>query len=282
MLAALEGDLKALLASWFDVGLPRTARASTGTVPPRCWKSSPATRRCTSIRSWRDLKDRLDSDRRCYAFFHPRMPAEPLIFVEVALVQGLADSVQRLLDQKAPLIDLRAADTAIFYSISNCQRGLDGISFGNFLIKRVVDVLSARAAADSRPSRRSRRSPASAAGWTRELAEQRPGFLSEEECDRLRTAAPADRPGAGDRRAGAGGDPGRAAAGGAMLRCGVRPSRCCCGSARATCCWKSTRRGGRSTRWRISTSSNGARLERINCRCRHLREGAARRARRSW
>ena len=91
-----------------------------------------------SIRTWRDLKNRLDSDRRCYAFFHPRMPEEPLIFVEVALVKGMADSVQRLLDEKAPVLDPRQADTAIFYSISNCQRGLAGISFGNFLIKRVV------------------------------------------------------------------------------------------------------------------------------------------------
>ena len=95
------------------------------------------------IRSWRDLKNRLDSDRRCYAFFHPRMPGEPLIFVEVALVKGLAGSVQGLLDEKAPVLDPREADTAIFYSISNCQHGLAGISFGNFLIKRVVEELSA-------------------------------------------------------------------------------------------------------------------------------------------
>ena len=95
-----------------------------------------------AIRSWRDLKNRLDSDRRCYAFFHPRMPGEPLIFVEVALVRGLAGSVQDLLDEKAPVLDPRQADTAIFYSISNCQQGLSGISFGNFLIKRVVEELS--------------------------------------------------------------------------------------------------------------------------------------------
>ena len=71
----------------------------------------------------------------------PRMPGEPLIFVEVALVRGLAGSVQRLLDRRAPLLDPKEADTAIFYSISNCQRGLNGISFGNFLIKKVVAVL---------------------------------------------------------------------------------------------------------------------------------------------
>jgi malonyl-CoA decarboxylase len=96
-----------------------------------------------AIRSWRDLKNRLDSDRRCFAFFHPRMPEEPLIFVEVALVDGMAGNVQRLLDAKAETVDPKDADTAIFYSISNCQQGLAGISFCNFLIKRVAEQLAA-------------------------------------------------------------------------------------------------------------------------------------------
>ena len=95
-----------------------------------------------AIDSWDDLKNRLDSDRRCFAYFHPRMPDEPLIFVEVALVNGLANNIQGLLDENAPVQDPRNADTAIFYSISNAQRGLAGISFGNFLIKRVADSLS--------------------------------------------------------------------------------------------------------------------------------------------
>ena len=95
-----------------------------------------------AIRSWRDLKNRLDSDRRCFAFFHPRMPDEPLIFVEVALVDGMAGNVQRLLDARDETHDPKRANTAIFYSISNCQQGLAGISFGNFLIKRVADQLS--------------------------------------------------------------------------------------------------------------------------------------------
>jgi malonyl-CoA decarboxylase len=93
------------------------------------------------IRSWSDLKNRLDSDRRCYAFFHPRMPMEPLIFVEVALTEHLADNVQALLDEHAPVFDAQRANTAIFYSISNTQPGLRGVSFGNFLLKRVVDDL---------------------------------------------------------------------------------------------------------------------------------------------
>jgi len=95
------------------------------------------------IRSWTDLKNRLEADRRCFGYFHPRMPEEPLIFVEVALVRGMSDDVQSLLDESAPVGDPIAADTAIFYSISNCQRGLAGISLGDFLIKRVVDNLAA-------------------------------------------------------------------------------------------------------------------------------------------
>jgi malonyl-CoA decarboxylase len=94
-----------------------------------------------AIQGWNDLKNRLDSDRRCFAFFHPNMPEEPLIFVEVALVKGMANNVQELLDESAPLEDIRLADTAIFYSISNAQKGLAGISFGNFLIKQVVKTL---------------------------------------------------------------------------------------------------------------------------------------------
>ena len=140
LLAALETDLKGLLASWFDVGFLELRRIDWNS-PAALLEKLVRYEAVHRIRTWRDLKNRLDSDRRCYAFFHPRMPEEPLIFVEVALVKGMADSVQRLLDEKAPVLDAAQADTAIFYSINNCQRGLDGISFGNFLIKRVVALL---------------------------------------------------------------------------------------------------------------------------------------------
>jgi malonyl-CoA decarboxylase len=136
-----EADMKGLLANWFDVGFLELRRIDWSS-PAALLEKLVDYEAVHRIRTWRDLKNRLDSDRRCYAFFHPRMPEEPLIFVEVALVQGLSDSVQRLLDQKAPVLDPKAADTAIFYSINNCQRGLDGIAFGNFLIKRVVETLS--------------------------------------------------------------------------------------------------------------------------------------------
>jgi malonyl-CoA decarboxylase len=94
------------------------------------------------IQSWDDLKNRLEHDRRLFAFFHPRMPNEPLIFVEVALVNGMADNIQALLRRDAPVMDPNSADTAIFYSITNAQKGLAGISFGGFLIKRVADQLA--------------------------------------------------------------------------------------------------------------------------------------------
>ena len=139
---ALSEDLRSLLGAWFDVGLPRPGAHRLAPRPPRCWKSWSTYEAVHAIRSWRDLKNRLDSDRRCFAFFHPRMPDEPLIFVEVALVDGMAGNVQRLLDARAETHDPKRANTAIFYSISNCQQGLAGISFGNFLIKRVADQLS--------------------------------------------------------------------------------------------------------------------------------------------
>ncbi|MBI3447202.1 MAG: malonyl-CoA decarboxylase [Magnetospirillum sp.] len=140
-LAPLEADLKGLLASWFDVGflvLERITWRSPALVLEKIMEYEAV----HAIQGWADLKNRLDSDRRLYAFFHPRMPDEPLIFVEVALVKDMAGNVQDLLDPTAPLGDVEQADTAIFYSINNAQRGLAGISFGNFLIKRVVDDLS--------------------------------------------------------------------------------------------------------------------------------------------
>ncbi|WP_166262158.1 malonyl-CoA decarboxylase [Marinobacter salicampi] len=140
-LKPLETDLKELLGAWFDVGLLQLEEIN--------WHSSAAIlekliayEAVHAIQSWSDLKNRLDSDRRCFAFIHPNMPDEPLIFVEVALVNGLAGNVQKLLDEDAPTQDIETADTAIFYSISNAQKGLSGISFGNFLIKEVVKKLS--------------------------------------------------------------------------------------------------------------------------------------------
>ena len=140
-LGALAEDLRELLAGWFDVGFLDLDRI-TWSAPAALLEKLIDYEAVHEISSWRDMKKRLASDRRCFAFFHPRMPDEPLIFVEVALVDGMAGSVQTLLDEGQPALDARKADTAIFYSISNCQRGLTGVSFGNFLIKRVVDLLA--------------------------------------------------------------------------------------------------------------------------------------------
>jgi malonyl-CoA decarboxylase len=139
-LAALDRELEARLTAWFDVGFLELQRI-TWNAPAALLEKLIQYEAVHEIRSWADLKNRLDSDRRLYAFFHPRMPLEPLIFVEVALTDHLADNVQALLDETAPLFDARHADTAIFYSISNTQAGLRGVSFGNFLLKRVVDDL---------------------------------------------------------------------------------------------------------------------------------------------
>jgi len=142
LFAGLEGDLKRLLANWFDIGFLELKRI-TWESPAALLEKLMAYEAVHEIRGWTDLKNRLEADRRCFAFFHPRMPDEPLIFVEVALVAGMTGDIHALLDEAAPIGDPHLADSAIFYSISNCQRGLAGISFGDFLIKRVVDALAA-------------------------------------------------------------------------------------------------------------------------------------------
>jgi malonyl-CoA decarboxylase len=139
-LAVLDRELESRLSAWFDVGFLELQRL-TWNSPAALLEKLIEYEAVHEIRSWADLKNRLDSDRRLYAFFHPRMPAEPLIFVEVALTDNLAGNVQALLDEHAPVFDYRKADTAIFYSISNTQVGLRGVSFGNFLLKRVIDDL---------------------------------------------------------------------------------------------------------------------------------------------
>ncbi len=137
----LESDCKDLLASWFDIGFLEMRRI-TWNAPAALLERLARYEAVHEIRSWSDLKNRLDVDRRCFAFFHPAMPDEPLIFVEVALTDRLSGEMPTLLDSVAPAGDPALATHAIFYSISNCQRGLEGISFGNALLKRVVQALS--------------------------------------------------------------------------------------------------------------------------------------------
>ncbi|MDR0288586.1 MAG: malonyl-CoA decarboxylase [Rickettsiales bacterium] len=137
----LESELKSILFSWVDVDL-LDLRQITWDSPASLLEKLIKYEAVHKISSWGDLKNRLDSDRLCFAFFHYKIPNEPLIFVEVALVNKIADSIQHLLDESVPSSDPSSASTAIFYSISNTQAGLSGISLGNFLIKRVVEKLS--------------------------------------------------------------------------------------------------------------------------------------------
>jgi malonyl-CoA decarboxylase len=143
-LRLLDSDLKHLFASWFNRGFLELRRIDWQS-PAAVLEKLIAYEAVHEIRGWDDLRRRLAPDRRCFAFFHPALPDDPLIFVEVALVEGLAGAVQPLLvqdsDDDAARNRAARADTAIFYSISNCQDGLRGISFGNFLIKQVVEEL---------------------------------------------------------------------------------------------------------------------------------------------
>jgi malonyl-CoA decarboxylase len=144
VLKLLDSDLKHLFASWFNRGFLQLRRIDWQS-PAAVLERLIAYEAVHEIHGWDDLRRRLAPDRRCFAFFHPALPDDPLIFVEVALVEGLAGAVQPLLvqdgDDDAARERAARADTAIFYSISNCQDGLRGISFGNFLIKQVVEEL---------------------------------------------------------------------------------------------------------------------------------------------
>ena len=141
-LRPVDGDIAHLLQSWFNRGFLRIERISWKT-PAFILEKLIEYESVHEIRGWDDLRRRLADDRRCFAFFHPALPGELLIFVEVALVRGLPSSIQEVLSAKVPDQDFEfKPDAAIFYSINNCQPGLSGVSFGNFLIKQVTDSLA--------------------------------------------------------------------------------------------------------------------------------------------
>ena len=136
----IDADLRHLLRSWFNRGFLHMERID--------WRTSAIVlekliqyEAVHAIQGWRDLRRRLEADRRCFAFFHPQLPDEPIIFIEVALARGMSANVQPLLDVNSPVADPKGADCAMFYSITNCQEGLRGISFGNLLIKQVAESL---------------------------------------------------------------------------------------------------------------------------------------------
>ena len=139
-LHALDVEMEYMFSTWFDVGFLELRRISWDS-PASMIEKLIKYEAVHDIKSWADVKNRLDSDRRCYGFFHPRLPDEPLIFVEVALGDAMSGSITPLLDESADAADLSRATTAVFYSISNTQPGLRGVSFGDSLIKRVVETL---------------------------------------------------------------------------------------------------------------------------------------------
>ncbi len=139
-LRATDADMHHLLSSWFNPGFLELHQIT--------WDSSAHLlekiirhESVHAIDGWDDLRRRLQPDRRCFAFFHRQLPGEPLIFVEVALVPGISKDIASLIDKQSGIAEPKTFKTAIFYSISNCQPGLKGVSLGNFLIKRVAQKL---------------------------------------------------------------------------------------------------------------------------------------------
>jgi malonyl-CoA decarboxylase len=136
----IDHDLMHLLRSWFNRGFLKLERIDWHTSAMVLEKLIEY-EAVHAIQGWPDLRRRLEADRRCFAFFHPQLPDEPIIFIEVALTRGMSARVQPLLDVASSVESGSDSDSAIFYSITNCQEGLRGISFGNLLIKQVAEEL---------------------------------------------------------------------------------------------------------------------------------------------
>jgi malonyl-CoA decarboxylase len=141
-LRQVDDDFHHLLQSWFNPGFLRIARVDWHT-PATLLEQLIRHEAVHEIRGWNDLRRRLQDDRRCFAFFHPALPDEPLIFVEVALLADMPSAIEPLIDIYSTPTSPRDFHVAAFYSISNCQPGLRGISMGNFLIKQVAGLLAA-------------------------------------------------------------------------------------------------------------------------------------------
>lgn len=139
-LKPVNSDLKHLFISWFNKGFLKMERIDWNS-PARVLEKIIDYEAVHEINGWDDLRSRLQKDRLCYAFFHPAMPDDPLVFVQVGLTDTVADAIAPLLDQERDYLPAKRQNTAVFYSISNCHDGLAGISFGNFLIKQVVEEL---------------------------------------------------------------------------------------------------------------------------------------------
>ena len=194
--ARLDNGLQSLLRMWFNPGF-LILQPIDWSTPANILEKVIAYEAVHAISSWDDLRARLaPEDRRCFAFFHPLMPEEPLIFVEVALTEDIPRAIEPVLQIEREALAAQAASTAVFYSISNCQAGLAGISFGNFLIKRVAQELKQefpdlkrfvtlspvpglmKWLRGAQPDLASRFDSADASFWNGEAAEQEKPFLA--------------------------------------------------------------------------------------------------------
>ena len=242
-LLPLDAELEHLFSTWFDVAFLELRRISWDS-PASLIEKLIQYEAVHDIKSWADVKNRLDSDRRCYGFFHPRLPDEPLIFVEVALVDRHQPTASRRCStRRAAPADLAKATTAIFYSISNTQAGLRGVSFGDSLIKRVVETLQ-----DEFPRLKIFATLSPIPGFRAWLGKNAGATARAARRQARDRARPRARVAAADRRALAG--RGRQAAGRS-----TRSRRCasCCCSARPST-WAARRTtASRSIRWRAST-----------------------------
>ena len=142
-LKSVDTDLKHQFVSWFNRGFLEL-RVIDWNSPAAVLEKIIEYESVHAIQGWDDLRSRLRDNRMCFAFFHPAMPDDPLVFVEVALTAGVPSAIAPLIDKTAEPTDERAVDTVVFYSISNCHPGLAGVSFGNFLIKQVVEEVGKR------------------------------------------------------------------------------------------------------------------------------------------
>ena len=142
-LKAVETDLKHQFISWFNRGFLEL-RVIDWNTPASILERIIHYESVHAIQGWDDLRARLSGNRMCFAFFHPAMPDDPLVFVEVALTEGIPDAIGPLINKTQESDEVGAPDTVVFYSISNCHPGLAGVSFGNFLIKQVVEEVGKR------------------------------------------------------------------------------------------------------------------------------------------
>ncbi len=249
-LQALEADLLHLLSSWFNPGFLQLQRVDWNS-PAQLLEQLIRHEAVHQIDGWDDLRRRLQPDRRCFAFFHPQLPQEPLIFVEVALLPQVPERIAPLIDKKSTPLSANQFKVAAFYSISNCQPGLKGVSLGNFLIKRVAEELKREV-----PQLRTFCTLSPMPGFARWLRAGAPcEGLSRLRAERLDEARATLLAACGD-------DPGRLASAAALQTLGAEGAQTLLRLAAFYLCFHSPAPGGDPVaRFHLD---NGARLERLN------------------